>query len=83
MDVATNEVKGAMKCKVHYYEDGNVQLETAKELDDKLTKGTSEPVRLTSCLSPIDIDRAFILSSKTLLQRSNIDDQNKTITSTR
>ncbi|KAF9138191.1 F-actin-capping protein [Mortierella sp. GBA39] len=46
LDVATNEVKGAMKCKVHYYEDGNVQLETAKELDDKLTKDASEPPKV-------------------------------------
>ncbi|KAF9932415.1 hypothetical protein FBU30_008267 [Linnemannia zychae] len=43
LDVATNEVKGVMKCKVHYYEDGNVQLETSKELEDKLSKGPSEP----------------------------------------
>ena len=54
MDVATNELKGAMKCKVHYYEDGNVQLETAKEMEDKLTKGASEPVRLPSVFSPVD-----------------------------
>ncbi|KAF9121577.1 F-actin-capping protein [Mortierella sp. 14UC] len=43
LDTATSEIKGVMKCKVHYYEDGNVQLETSKELDDKLTEGSSEP----------------------------------------
>jgi capping protein alpha len=48
LDVATCEVKGAMKCKVHYYEDGNVQLETAKEMEDKLNKDASEPVRPSS-----------------------------------
>ncbi|KAF9087809.1 F-actin-capping protein [Mortierella sp. AD031] len=48
LDTATGEVKATMKCKVHYYEDGNVQLETAKELEDKLTKDSSEPHKVVS-----------------------------------
>ncbi|KAF9573308.1 F-actin-capping protein [Mortierella alpina] len=43
LDTATSEVKGALKCKVHYYEDGNVQLETSKDIEDKLSKSSSDP----------------------------------------
>lgn len=42
LDTSTNEVKGTLRCKVHYYEDGNVQLDTTKEIEGKLSKGPSE-----------------------------------------
>ncbi|KAG0316754.1 F-actin-capping protein, partial [Dissophora globulifera] len=48
LDTATGEVKGSLKCKVHYYEDGNVQLETSKEVEDKLSKSSSEPHKVIS-----------------------------------
>ncbi|KAF9987408.1 F-actin-capping protein [Modicella reniformis] len=43
LDTSTSELKGTLRCKVHYYEDGNVQLETSKEIEEKLTKGASDP----------------------------------------
>ncbi|KAF9113536.1 40S ribosomal protein S4 [Mortierella sp. AM989] len=48
LDTATSEVKGALKCKVHYYEDGNVQLETSKEVEEKLNKSSSEPPKVVA-----------------------------------
>ncbi|KAF8923727.1 F-actin-capping protein subunit alpha [Dissophora ornata] len=43
LDTATGVVKATLKCKVHYYEDGNVQLETSKDIEEKLSKSSSEP----------------------------------------
>ncbi|KAF9352599.1 F-actin-capping protein [Mortierella sp. AD094] len=48
LNTATSEVKGALKCKVHYYEDGNVQLETSKEIEEKLNKSSSDPPKVIS-----------------------------------
>ncbi|KAF8957672.1 F-actin-capping protein [Entomortierella lignicola] len=48
LNTATSEVKGTLKCKVHYYEDGNVQLETSKEIEEKLSKSSSEPHNVIS-----------------------------------
>ncbi|KAF9908541.1 F-actin-capping protein [Lobosporangium transversale] len=43
LETTTSQVKGTLKCKVHYYEDGNVQLETSKEIDEKLSKTSADP----------------------------------------
>ncbi|KAG0007960.1 F-actin-capping protein [Entomortierella chlamydospora] len=48
LDTATLEVKGTLKCKVHYYEDGNVQLETSKEVEEKLNNSSSDPPKVIS-----------------------------------
>ncbi|KAF9361102.1 F-actin-capping protein [Mortierella sp. NVP85] len=48
LDAATSDVKGLLRCKVHYYEDGNVQLDTTKEVNEKLSKGPSEPHKVIS-----------------------------------
>ncbi|KAF9435172.1 F-actin-capping protein [Entomortierella beljakovae] len=52
LDTASSEINGSMKCKVHYYEDGNVQLETSKEAEEKLSKSSSDP--------HADIAKAFL-----------------------
>ncbi|KAF9408922.1 F-actin-capping protein subunit alpha-1 [Podila epigama] len=44
----SNYWQGTLKCKVHYYEDGNVQLETSKEIEEKLTKTTEDPHKVLS-----------------------------------
>ncbi|KAI8357041.1 F-actin-capping protein subunit alpha [Mortierella sp. GBAus27b] len=43
LDTSTSAVKGTIHVKVHYYEDGNVQLETTKEVDERLSKTSSDP----------------------------------------
>ncbi|KAF9383997.1 F-actin-capping protein [Mortierella sp. AD011] len=48
LDAATLEIKGALKCKVHYYEDGNVQLETSKEVEERLSNSSSDPPKVIS-----------------------------------
>lgn len=43
INTESNEVVGCIKSNVHYYEDGNVQLEWKKDTTFKLTKSMSDP----------------------------------------
>ncbi|KAG0051140.1 F-actin-capping protein subunit alpha-1 [Gryganskiella cystojenkinii] len=72
LNTATSEVKGALKCKVHYYEDGNVQLETSKDVEDKLSKSSSEPLKVIS-KAFLDLIAAAELKYQTALNESYRD----------
>ncbi|KAF9958532.1 F-actin-capping protein [Mortierella alpina] len=72
LDTATSEVKGALKCKVHYYEDGNVQLETSKDVEDKLSKNSSDPHTAIS-KALMDLIAAAELKYQTALNESYHD----------
>ncbi|KAF9960739.1 F-actin-capping protein [Mortierella alpina] len=72
LDTATSEVKGALKCKVHYYEDGNVQLETSKDIEDKLSKSSSDPHTAIS-KALLDLIAAAELKYQTALNESYHD----------
>ncbi|GJJ68825.1 capping protein (actin filament) muscle Z-line, alpha [Entomortierella parvispora] len=72
LDTATNAVKGALKCKVHYYEDGNVQLETSKDVEDKLSKFSTEPHKVIA-KAFVDLIAAAELKYQTALNESYRD----------
>ena len=43
------EITGILKVQVHYYEDGNVQLVSSKEIKDTISKSVSILIRLFNC----------------------------------
>ncbi|KAG0087473.1 F-actin-capping protein [Podila epicladia] len=69
LDTATSEIKGTLKCKVHYYEDGNVQLETSKDIEDKLSKNAEHPHKAVS-KALIDLISAAETKYQTALNES-------------
>jgi capping protein alpha len=44
LDIASGKISGILKCRVHYYEDGNVQLDTSKDLEDNISVSGSVSV---------------------------------------
>ena len=43
------EITGILKVQVHYYEDGNVQLVSSKEIKDTISKSVSILIQLFNC----------------------------------
>ena len=43
------EITGILKVQVHYYEDGNVQLVSSKEIKDTISKSVSILIQVFSC----------------------------------
>ena len=43
------EITGILKVQVHYYEDGNVQLVSSKEIKDTISKSVSILIQVFHC----------------------------------
>ena len=43
------EITGILKVQVHYYEDGNVQLVSSKEIKDTISKSVSIWIQVFNC----------------------------------
>ena len=43
------EITGILKVQVHYYEDGNVQLVSSKEIKDTISKSVSILIQIFNC----------------------------------
>ena len=58
------EITGILKVQVHYYEDGNVQLVSSKEIKDTISKSVSILIQIFNCEGIPNIE---ILSDSTTI----------------
>lgn len=59
---STGELSGVIKLDVHYFEDGNVRLQTEKKIDDKVGESATEVVRAVAVAErryQEDLNKAF------------------------
>ena len=58
------EITGILKVQVHYYEDGNVQLVSSKEIKDTISKSVSILIQVFNCEGfPIVQKTLFLVNS--------------------
>ena len=58
------EITGILKVQVHYYEDGNVQLVSSKEIKDTISKSVSILIQVFNCEGFPNIKPFAIFSQK-------------------